>query len=167
VGTWGPAIFSDDLAADIRGEFKDHIGDGMSAEEATAVLLDEYRESIADPDSSLLRRRANSSPLNYPDSGDEKPRPWDFGARFPGSPFERAILRLQLKRRWRNPEGLGTIFRRVARRRGLGRGGVNGSRRLGFALGWTWGFRLGWLGWRLSRLRRRGVGLLRSVLVGG
>ena len=36
MGTWGVAIFSDDLAADIRGDFRELIGDGLTPSEATA-----------------------------------------------------------------------------------------------------------------------------------
>ena len=52
MGAWGPAIFSDDLASDVRGDFRDLIGDGLSAEEATKRLAEEYRQSLLDPDES-------------------------------------------------------------------------------------------------------------------
>ena len=31
MGTWGTALYSDDLAADLRDEFKDAAGDGLEA----------------------------------------------------------------------------------------------------------------------------------------
>jgi hypothetical protein len=34
MGTWGTALYSDDLAADLRNDFIDHIGNGLSADEA-------------------------------------------------------------------------------------------------------------------------------------
>ena len=34
MGAWGTAIFADDLAADIKGDFRDLIGDGLSAPKA-------------------------------------------------------------------------------------------------------------------------------------
>jgi len=37
VGIWGPGIFSDDLAADVREEFRDLIGEGLTAEEANGA----------------------------------------------------------------------------------------------------------------------------------
>lgn len=43
MGTWGTGLFSDDITADLRGDFRDLIGDGLSAEEATAKLVEEYR----------------------------------------------------------------------------------------------------------------------------
>lgn len=42
MGAWGPAIFSDDLACDVRDEFKDLIADGLSSEEATGELINNY-----------------------------------------------------------------------------------------------------------------------------
>jgi len=49
MGTWGTGIFSDDLAADLRGDFRDLIGEGVSPEEATARLVAENRPD-EDPD---------------------------------------------------------------------------------------------------------------------
>lgn len=49
MGAWGTAIFSDDTAADVRDDFRRLIGDGLSPEDATARLLDEYRSSLEDP----------------------------------------------------------------------------------------------------------------------
>lgn len=51
MGAWGYAIFSDDEACDVRDEYRDHIGDGMSGPEATQAVLSEYAESLKDPDS--------------------------------------------------------------------------------------------------------------------
>jgi hypothetical protein len=50
MGTWGTAIFSDDLAADIRGDFRELIGDGLTPSEATESLKAEYSSSLDDPD---------------------------------------------------------------------------------------------------------------------
>jgi len=50
MGTWGVAIFSDDLAADLRSDFRDLIGDGLTATEATERLLAEYASSVEDSD---------------------------------------------------------------------------------------------------------------------
>jgi len=49
MGTWGPGIFSDDTALDIRGEFKELIGNGQSTEDATDKLLQSYASDIKDP----------------------------------------------------------------------------------------------------------------------
>lgn len=50
MGTWGPGIFSDDLACDLRDEYRDLLGDGLSGEEATERLLQEWRTELDDPD---------------------------------------------------------------------------------------------------------------------
>ncbi len=50
MGAWGVAIFSDDLAADLRDDFRDLIGDGLTAAEATDRLMTEYASSLDDPD---------------------------------------------------------------------------------------------------------------------
>jgi len=50
MGTWGVAIFSDDLAADLREDFRDLIGEGITPTEAVNRLLDEYESSVNDPD---------------------------------------------------------------------------------------------------------------------
>src|SRR5579859_7734045 len=50
MGAWGTAIFSDDLAADVRVEFKKLIGDGLSTEEATRKVCEEYASSVDDED---------------------------------------------------------------------------------------------------------------------
>ena len=34
MGTWGTGLFSDDLAADVRDEFRDLIGEGLTTEAA-------------------------------------------------------------------------------------------------------------------------------------
>ena len=48
MGTWGPAIYSDDLACDVRDDFKDLIGDGFDSVQATKTLENEYQDSIND-----------------------------------------------------------------------------------------------------------------------
>lgn len=50
MGTWGTAIFSDDLAADIRGDWRDAITGGLSPEAATRKLIEQYNDSINDAD---------------------------------------------------------------------------------------------------------------------
>src|SRR5688500_12932115 len=50
MGTWGTALFSDDLAADIRGEFRDLIGEGLTTDAAVKRLTTEYKSSLRDPD---------------------------------------------------------------------------------------------------------------------
>ncbi len=48
MGTWGTALYSDDLAADLRDEFRELIGEGLSASEVVDRLKSEYAESLDD-----------------------------------------------------------------------------------------------------------------------
>jgi len=50
VGAWGPGLFSDDLACDVRGEYREMIEDGVPDEEATHRILERYKQEAADPD---------------------------------------------------------------------------------------------------------------------
>lgn len=54
MGTWGTEIFSDDLASDIKSEFRDKIGFGKTSIEATEELLIDYSEEIKDYDESSV-----------------------------------------------------------------------------------------------------------------
>lgn len=49
MGVWGTGLFQDDTASDIRDDYKDHLGNGLSGPEATARVLVEYKSSLADP----------------------------------------------------------------------------------------------------------------------
>lgn len=51
MGAWGPDIFSDDLAADVREEYIELIGDGMTSKEATVALIQRYKLEANDLDS--------------------------------------------------------------------------------------------------------------------
>ncbi|QNN52758.1 DUF4259 domain-containing protein [Nocardioides mesophilus] len=42
MGAWGPAIFSDDTAADVRGDYRELLEDQVSDEEATRRVIAEY-----------------------------------------------------------------------------------------------------------------------------
>ena len=50
MGTWGTGLYSDDLAADVREEFRDLIGDGLTTEAAVNRLRKEYKSSLRDRD---------------------------------------------------------------------------------------------------------------------
>jgi hypothetical protein len=50
MGAWGTGLFSNDLAADLRGDFRDLIADGLAPEEATNHLLVEYNIKRNDAD---------------------------------------------------------------------------------------------------------------------
>lgn len=49
MGVWGTALFSDDLASDIREDYTNFVGDGLSGPEATSRILSEYKSSLDDP----------------------------------------------------------------------------------------------------------------------
>lgn len=48
MGTWGPAIFDNDTALDIKGTFEDAIGEGLDVEAATRRVFEEYRDAFED-----------------------------------------------------------------------------------------------------------------------
>lgn len=50
MGTWGTAIFSDDLAADVRDAWRGLIGDGLPPDDATGRMLTDFAASVHDPD---------------------------------------------------------------------------------------------------------------------
>jgi hypothetical protein len=54
MGVWGPAIFSDDIAADTRDRLIDLLSDGLPVELATQELMDESDEILNDPDESIV-----------------------------------------------------------------------------------------------------------------
>lgn len=54
IGAWGPGLFSDDLACDVRGEFRDLIGEGLTVEEATRRILASYPSPEDDPDNGSV-----------------------------------------------------------------------------------------------------------------
>jgi hypothetical protein len=48
MGTWGTALYSDDLASDVKESFLALIGDGVSPQQATKQLVSEYNELDGD-----------------------------------------------------------------------------------------------------------------------
>jgi len=54
VGAWGTGIFSDDFACDVRGTYRDLIGDGVAPEEATQRVIAEYGNALDDPDEGAV-----------------------------------------------------------------------------------------------------------------
>ncbi len=52
MGAWGPALFSDDTACDVRDSYVELIGDGLTGPEATKSLLSKWAKSLQDPDES-------------------------------------------------------------------------------------------------------------------
>lgn len=54
MGTWGTALYSDDLAADVRDTFRDAIGDGSPVADAVAHVLREFASSLGDQDEETV-----------------------------------------------------------------------------------------------------------------
>lgn len=50
MGTWGPGIFSNDTASDVRDEFRELIEDGVEPDKATAQILRNFAHRLDDPD---------------------------------------------------------------------------------------------------------------------
>lgn len=50
MGTWGPGIFSNDTAADVRDEFRELIEDGVEPGSASAQILRSFAHRLDDPD---------------------------------------------------------------------------------------------------------------------
>jgi hypothetical protein len=50
MSAWGVAVFSDDLAADVRDSFRELIGEGLSSTEATEKLLAQFASPALDPE---------------------------------------------------------------------------------------------------------------------
>ncbi len=54
MGTWGTAIFSDDLAADIRDSFVDLVAEGLSPADATQRMVGELKDILAAEDDAIV-----------------------------------------------------------------------------------------------------------------
>lgn len=54
MGAWGTAIFSDDLASDIRDSWKELLGESLSPEQATKVIIKNYGAELNDPEEKLV-----------------------------------------------------------------------------------------------------------------
>jgi hypothetical protein len=54
MGAWGMAIFSDDLAADVRDEFTDYVAEGLDPATATERVLTEHADDLEDDDEAVV-----------------------------------------------------------------------------------------------------------------
>lgn len=50
MGIWGTSLYNDDTACDVRDDYKDILGDGISEPEATECLIDQWKSELSDPD---------------------------------------------------------------------------------------------------------------------
>jgi len=63
VGIWGPGIFSDDVADDVREEYRELLGDDVPDEEATRQILAEYLREPGDETTVWLALAATQTGL--------------------------------------------------------------------------------------------------------
>jgi hypothetical protein len=69
VGAWGPGIFSDDLACDIRGDYRELLEDGVPDDEAARRIIESYRHLDDDEEHVLwLALAASQSALGRLDA---------------------------------------------------------------------------------------------------
>lgn len=54
MGAWGVGVFENDVAADVRGTWRDAILEGADAQTATRQLVDEFGDALADEDDAPL-----------------------------------------------------------------------------------------------------------------
>lgn len=54
MGTWGSGLFSDDLACDIRDEYRQQVEDGVADTEALGATLARFHAYFEDPETSVV-----------------------------------------------------------------------------------------------------------------
>ena len=70
VGAWGTALFSDDVACDIRDHYRELIEDGVEDDAATRLTLDKFRADLEDSDGvALLALAVTQSKIGRLDPG--------------------------------------------------------------------------------------------------
>jgi len=75
--TWGTAMFSDDLASDIKLEYRNKIGFGKSPVVATEEMINDYQHEINDGDESAVFWLAlASTQWNIAQYGKRDREPW-------------------------------------------------------------------------------------------
>ena len=89
MGTWGVAIFSDDIASDVRDRYREHLGDGVPDADATRLVLEESTEELADGETApivwlalataqsrvgRLENRVRDEAIRVIDAGTDLPR---------------------------------------------------------------------------------------------
>lgn len=66
MGAWGPGIFSDDTAQDVRTSYRQLIEDGASGEEATRSLVEQFADMVGDTDDGPVFWIALAATLGKP-----------------------------------------------------------------------------------------------------
>ena len=54
MGAWGPKLYQDDLATDIRDTYKEQLKRGKTGEQITKELLEEYEAILLDSDEAPI-----------------------------------------------------------------------------------------------------------------
>ena len=54
MGVWGPGIFADDVACDVRGRYRDLLGEGHDGVEITDAMIEGFRDVLADEDAAAV-----------------------------------------------------------------------------------------------------------------
>jgi hypothetical protein len=52
MGTWGPGLWSDDTAADVRVRYREALEDGLGDDEAATLVLTEFAADLGDEDTA-------------------------------------------------------------------------------------------------------------------
>ena len=52
MGAWGTGLYSDDTACEVRDDYKDILGDGISEPDATIRLIEQWKSDLPDPDTA-------------------------------------------------------------------------------------------------------------------
>lgn len=112
MGAWGTGIFSDDLACDIRDQFRDLIADGKSTEAATKKVLIDYSDTRDDEEEGptfwialaatqlqcgRLLNRIRDKAVRIIDQGGDLPR-WQEGGADPKDCARRKAALAKLRR---------------------------------------------------------------------
>src|SRR6516164_2248093 len=89
MGAWGTAIFSDDVAADVRDHFTDLVSEGLEPGSATKRLVHESKDILEDDDDAVvfwialaatqsklgrLTRQVRDKAVRSIDQGEDLPR---------------------------------------------------------------------------------------------
>jgi hypothetical protein len=124
MGAWGAAIFSDDTAADVRDAYRALLAEGYSGPKATAQLLWDWKETLADEDDApifwlalaatqwqcgRLEARVRAKALRIIDQGSSLAR-WSEGN--PRSLKRRQAALEKLRRQLHSPQPAPKEFRK-------------------------------------------------------
>ncbi len=126
MGSWGTGIFSDDVACDVRCQFRDLLGQGKSAAETTRTVLRDWQPALNDEedgpvvwlalaslqcDHCCLQKSVKSKAIAIIDRGDDLKR-WEANedrSLYRGR--KSALLRLRAKLQAAETSGKSTVKR--------------------------------------------------------